>query len=790
MSSTFYRRDCLDRGRGSRGDDEEEVRGERSRGSSRNRSHSRPAVSRRTATEWTTYPSRKSSLHSEPSADPRLRNNVTAVFSKDETVHNGTLPMTSRPTPITNPFTAPDDTHHSNSNSRARSSTSGPSGNASTAPESLTPPVEALKTLFTTFSKEAYTAAFAQLREDGAKESLAKAKKIDQQNRRIGSAHGGFAAFIAQGEEDVKKAEKLLEEAKTRKEKAEQRASTTAIAAAARLIELTGAGNVAQAPQINREREDEKISQLEITISIAMQELAEVKKDLQQTKAGAQITSKRIETLSDSQKRDLKGVTSDVSEVHLGHGDLKNDIDTLRNETRPILLDLKLVKSELVDVRRWYNDLKSEFANARKDSKATIKNLETVKEAVSGLEESHKESNFSLASLQLLVYDLEKSREQSNSAPEDLKALRASFDELSLKLDNMIQRPEFVRLSSMVDILSEQQVPSRGFGEPEQTRLNQLEADLTNLKSHTQSFQNKVDTELVRNIRSRFSSIENVVLKLQTDVKDHVGVNGTQEQQGMAANPQAMVSLQNDFNTLKEELRVSVSAATSMLPGLRLAIDGHKANSHSIRALTQRYNNINTEELAQAMLRQLERMYPHASQTQASFDAVLKDITGIRVESHEGLTNFSNRVNANFLKVKEDIASLAATALKNDTEYREHWKRTIDDVKSQRDTLKSEIDRDLIELKQTQRAQYADVQARIDKIATTAANVNGITHDESTDSDEENTPIPAARNPFASNGAESHRKRKRTTRQESPELVFTDERAGSAPLRAKIPRKG
>ena len=342
----------------------------------------------------------------------------------------------------------------------------------------------------------------------------------------------------------------------------------------------------------------------------------------------------------------------------------------------------------------------------------------------------------------------------------------------------------------MVDTLSKRQALSEGLSAPDQTRLSQLETDLTRLKANTQSFQSKVDIELVKNIRTRFSSIENVVLKLQTDVKDHVGVNGTQEQQGMAANPQAMVSLQNDFNTLKEELRVSVAAATSMLPGLRVAIDGHKANSHSIRALTQRYNNINTEELAQAMLRQLERMYPHASQTQASFDAVLKDITGIRVESHEGLTKLSNRMDANFVKVNEDIASLAATALKNDTEYREHWKRTIDDVKSQRDTLKSEMDRDLIALKQTQRAQFADVQARIDKIAATTANVNGIKHDETTDSDEENTPIPAARNPFATNGADTHRKRKRTTRQESPEVVFTDERAGSAPLRAKIPRKG
>ena len=790
MSSTFYRRDGLDRGRVSRHDDDEEPRGERSRGLSRNRSHSRSAVSRRTATEWTTYPSRKSSLHSEPSSDPRLRNNVTAAISKDETIHNSTTPITSTPFPTTNPSTALDDAQHSSSNTRTNFGTAGPSGNASTAPESPTAPEEALKALFVTFAKEAYAAAFAQLREDGANESVAKARKIDQQNRRIGKSHGGFAAYIAQGEEDVKKAEKLLEEAKARKEKAEQRTSATAIAAAAQLVELARAGNVAHTPQINRERDDEKISQLEITVSAAVQELAEVKKELQQTKAGAQITSKRIETLSDSQKRDLKGVASDVSEVHLGHSDLKNDIDNLRDETKPMRQDLKLAKSELVDVRLRCNDLKAELGNSRRESKATLQDLETVKEAVSGLEKSYEESDGKVESLRLTVSDLAKSREENNGVPEDLKALRASFDELSLKLDNMIQRPAFARLSSKVDTLSEQQVSSRGLSEPEQTRLNQLETDFARLNSYTQNHHNKVDTLLVKTIPARFSSIETGLAKLQTDFRDQVGRNGIQEQQGTAANPQALRTLQNDFNALKEELRASVATATSMVPGMRVAIDGHKSNSHSIRALTQRYNNISTEELAQAMLRQLERLYPHASHNQASFDAVLKDVTSVRAASHEGLMKLGDRMDAAFTKVNQDIASLTATALKNDTEYREQWKRTIDDVKFQRDALKNEMDHDLKALEESNAARLADLQTRIDAIArTAAANVNGIKHDESTDSDEEEAPVPPARNPFATNGVDSNRKRKRTARQESPELVFTDERAGSAPLRAKIQRK-
>jgi DNA repair exonuclease SbcCD ATPase subunit len=812
MSREFYRRDYEPQ-RLSRRDSEGDVGRKQSHGTSRNRSDSRPSVPRRTTSEWQTFPSPGESLQSESSTDPRIRNKSTTTGFGAETTPTSNLPTLSVIDKLAAVAAIPaslDEPNHTVNDARAQFGVRAPADIATKAPEGVMSPVDSIASLLISFTKEAYSAAYSQLREDGAKERLTKAEKIDRQNRRIASAHGDFAAYTEQGEENMKTAAKLLEEAKKSKQEAERRSSAAAIAAATHIVELTKENNSANAEVTATTQELSEVKlqlqQTKATLTTATQELLEVKKEVQQARAGAQITSKKVDALTDFQKRELKGVSSEVAEVRLRYNDLRTDVDDVRNECGPIIQDVKFFNSDLTELRRHnerFSGLKGELGDLRKESNAIVQELKTLQTAVHDLETSRKEDKATfqdLETLQLELYNLEKRRKGSNATVQDLQSLQAIVNELSTKLSNMVDRPDFVCLSSMVESLSKQQTDSGVVNEAQQSLRKLLEPELTTIKADTQSVQKIVENMLSdRNAKEnfifdRFHSIEKSITQVRTDINKQVAAMPTPEQQDTSEVLQALFSnLRKDFALLKTESRNSVQAVNNALPGLRTAIDGNKANTHSIRALTQRWNNINTEDMVNAMLRQLERLYPHASQHQASFDALLRNLDTVRTQCHDSHTALGNRITATFAKTSQDIKDITADAKKNDDGYREHWTRVIEDVKSQRDALKSEITHDIKTLEDSHAAELASLQARIDNWkATSAADINGIAHDETSDSDAPLSRLPPARNPFATkaNGVGIDKKRKRVVRLESPDLVETEGREGSAPLRAKVARKG
>lgn len=709
MSREFYRRD-YERQRSSRRDDEGEERPERTRGTSRPRSdsrprsYSRPDVSRRTTAEWHTFPSRKSSLQSEPSSDPRLRNNTTdgpteaiqtlakATGSSNETIHGSTLrtpSATLKPAPAARSppyFDGPGDIIDK---AHALNGIPAPSNIASTASESAVSPVGSIASLLVTFSKEAYSAAYAQQREDGAKKRLADAEKIDQQNRRITN---GWTALVEQGEENIKTAVKLLDDATTRRQETEQKMLAAAIVTAARIFSFAKADNVLQSDQINREQEAERISRLEATLSTVSQELAEAKKELQQIKAGTQITSKKVEALTDSQKRDMKGVHSEVADIRLRNNDLKSDIGNVRSDGKKLL--------------------------------------------------------------------------------QDLQTLQATVGELPSKLSNTVQRPDFIGLSATVESMSKQQASSASLDEARQSHQKLLESDLTILKKDIKHFQDNIKEILAdRNavekyITERFRSLDNLVAAKLTP------------EQNPTPAPAVDASLRKDYHWLKDEFQKTQEELTKMRPELRTATDGSKANMHSIRALTQRYNNLTSEDMVHSMLRQLERLYPHASQQQASFDAIRKE-----------LRSLSENVNSAFAKVKQDIDRVHRDAKTKNTECHALWKSVLDNNASQRDALKTDIGRKLKTLEDAHAAQLAGLQARMDRSASGVVDDDGGSG-ELDSSDDGASRMAAMRHSFANgNGVDSGKKRKRDIQQDSLDVLFADTREGSAPLRAKGVRK-
>lgn len=156
--------------------------------------------------------------------------------------------------------------------------------------------------------------------------------------------------------------------------------------------------------------------------------------------------------------------------------------------------------------------------------------------------------------------------------------------------------------------------------------------------------------------------------------------------------------------------------------------------------------------MVNSMLNQLERRYPHAARIQAHFDLIQRNIQTLGTQSTDSHNALEARLDIAFSNIEQQINALKANETKNDTKYREHWKRVIDDVISQRDTLKIEITQEIKALREEHTASLMRLQTQLEKWTApdTNRNGNGIVHDESDDSDGVVARIPAARNPFAS----------------------------------------
>jgi chromosome segregation ATPase len=767
--------------------------------------------------------------------DPRRRNNsATQGFGEGTSNHNTTLQTLdtiNKAAAVISPPTPLDGASESVSKLRAQNGVGGISDTAIKGSEMS--PIDRIASLLITSQNEACSAAHALRRVDGAKEKLAKAERTDRQNRRIASLHGDFAAYTEQGEEIAKKAAQQLAEEETTKKEADKKRNAAAIAL---VVELMKATNDAQT---SREQEvdickitdelfqvKQDLSQAKAALATATQEVSELKKDAQQTKTGVQITSKKIDALTDSQKRDIKGLSSEVAKVRLQHNDLGIDIESVRNEFKPMIQELKYFNSDLSELRREnerFNDMKSELGNIRKDNKATAQELRSLQTTVQSLEKTQQEDKITLQdleTLQLEVSNMEKRRKGNATAP-DLESLRVGVGELSSKLDDMVQRPEFLRLSSSLSSMADTRAKASSQAVDETRKL--LETNLATLKTESSNLQKLVNE--IRNtqesrehfITQHLSSHEQRIKQIQADLQKPVTATPPPGRQDTAELTQAMSSIRKDLAAVKKESHDSVTAVTNVLPGVRAAIDGNKANSHSVRSLEQRYVNITSEHMVHAMLRQLEHLYPHAAQHQANFDRVLASIDTLGAQTTDSQKKLEDRVEGAFARVTQDVKGLTTRATKNDTEYRDHLKRIVEDVKSQRDTLKDEITfqietlkedhmtlkEDHMTLKEEHMTLYNGLQTKIDGLKTVPAppvETNTNTSYDSSDLDQPPPWVTAARNPFATGtgtngGGLLERKRKRPPtvvrrERESPDVSLLEEREGSAPLRAKVAKKG
>lgn len=240
------------------------------------------------------------------------------------------------------------------------------------------------------------------MQEDEAKEKLAKAERADRKNRNTASVHGDFGTYTEEGEVRLKRAAKLHDEARTRRVEAVKRSEAAGIAAATHILELTKTAVDAQAKktspveidlsaikqEMSQIRQD--LLQTKTSLTAAAQDVSELKNDAQQSKADAQITSKRFDTMADSQMRVTKGLSCDTEEVRLRHKDLRTTMEILRSECKPIFQQVQVCYSDLNELREDYGrckDLGSELGNLRKENEATAQDVKSLQTTVRNLRE-------------------------------------------------------------------------------------------------------------------------------------------------------------------------------------------------------------------------------------------------------------------------------------------------------------------------------------------------------------------------------------------------------------------
>lgn len=810
-------------------------------------------------------------LQPQPSTDPRLRNAKDVVDTRaiEAAESSRNAPLTGSPMSIDGPAdhidsaTVPHRDH-------------GTSGSL----------VDSIAAVLIDFSTKAYSAANSKQREETAKRQLDAAEKQDQQNRR---GNTGWITLVEQGEEDMKTAAKLHEDAKQRTKHTSQRLSIAASTAAARIVDIT------------REKEDQRVSRLESLVTSLAESLGETKKELQTTKNMAEsmsaeaakvrtniidplaytVTSTSSNLISLAQKVESSG----VADLRQAHSDLKTETGSLR-------ADLKKVEKGLSAQIELKSAIRPELY-VKHETLLRVEGTMDKKGAV--LREGQNKIRSDVDALRVDIQKIKNENKVRQSKPlpdqgvlNDLANLKTGFSQLNERLSTMIQRPDFVRLSSMVESLSKQpnsntlpvdrNTPDslgdqdRPFTVKWTTEIDRIDkliggldqarrSDHASLASDVVSCQH--DIGALRDASTRTQDLINEILEDRNDKERFIGehferhdesistieadLQGFRDElrkQAPVTNEQPVTSeafqnadsrqpnntgssfpqldiavLQTGYNWLKDEFQKTHEVVTKLQPVVRAAVESNKANGHSIRTLTQRYNNINTEEMIHAMIRQLEHIYPHASQIQASFDTVSKEINGLRENFQKVHNALGEHVNKTVSEMKQTIDNI------------------IKNVKAQRDVLKADIDQDIKKLEEVhatidttlagQKEQLEKLELReearsakevknarprasvvdspsartdvSDPLAGWTKPLPGIANriidlDAKSDSSVDTALVQqrsktAGTTPSTTNDIESQRKRKRDTPRESPDVMFTEERS-SGPLRAKVTKKG
>jgi chromosome segregation ATPase len=920
MSPEFYRRDYerssrLDDDHDMGNGDREQDRGQdRGRDKSRARSVSRPAVSRHTTGEWGQPPRKDSAaLQPPPSTDPRRRNSTkdldAPATGATESFKNAQL-ISSQMS-----LDGPADRVDISSASRGKTEISDPL-------------VDSVALALIDLSTRAYSAVYSKEREEIVKRRLEAAEKVDQRNRR---GNRGWTAIMEQEEEDRKTAAKLHEDAQKRTGHTAKALAIAAATAAERIVDIT------------RQKEEERITRLESLVSSLTEDLAETKKKLQATK-----------DVTESKFAEAARIRTDILDP------LAYTVTSTSNDVKS--LAQKVEAAGIADVRQSQNDLKSEFGNFRAQWKKFENDLrsqtraeppsttmrpelyakhETLTRAEGKMDEKYtrlyevqKKVGSDVDQLRVDIQRIKNENKvrQSNAIPDqgvlnDLAKLKTEFSELSVRLSTMVERPEFIRLYSMVEPLSKQpnsNTPPVDRSTPESLddqnklpvakwtgeieRIDQLienldqkvgnldqarQSDHTLVGSHVTSLRAEVSSvrdenariqdtlrelfddrdEKERIISDKFQRLEASIDSIEADQQDlretktKIAAIGEQSAPssgiqaataGILSSHQEISALLTDFDSLKDGFRKAQETLAELRPEIRAAVDASNTNDHSIRSLTQRYNNLTTEEMANAVIRQLERVYPNASTIQASFDEAWKAIHAFQNVYNALGQHVDKNIGETRQIIDKNIGEVRQTIDKNIGEMRQTIDNVIKKVKEHRAALKSEMDQDIKKLQEdhtaihTQvagqrqqiskledghtaiRTQVAGQKQQIDKLesreeARIAKDVKNATSrppavdgpsartdvsdplaswtktlpgsaarvidiDDKSDSSVD-TPLTHQRTrttgsaPSIVNGVESHKKRKRHTPRDSPDVMFTEERSAGS-LRAKVAKTG